>query len=116
MDYDAFRSVLQALEREAVRYVVFGAGAMNLLGLARFTEDLDIFIAPTTENVQRLRRALRSVFDDPSIDEIVAEDLCGDVCAPHRTSANGCSCPHRHRARQTHPVAVTVCCPVRLPR
>jgi hypothetical protein len=81
VDYDVFRSVLQALEREQVRYVVFGAGAMNLLGLARFTEDLDIFVAPTEENVVRLRAALRHVFDDPSIDEITAADLLGDYPA-----------------------------------
>jgi hypothetical protein len=49
--------VLAALEREGVRYVVFGAAALNLHGLARFTEDLDLFIAPDVENVQALKRA-----------------------------------------------------------
>ena len=34
---------------------------------ARFTEDLDLFIAPTEENVTRLVQALGSVFDDPSM-------------------------------------------------
>jgi hypothetical protein len=93
VDYDAFRSVLQALEREQVRYVVFGAGAMNLLGLARFTEDLDIFVAPTEENVVRLRTALRQVFDDPSIDEITAADLRGDYPAVQYISVEAMSAP-----------------------
>jgi hypothetical protein len=77
MDYETVQRVLEALEREGVRYVIFGAAALNLLGLARFTEDLDLFIAPEEENITRLKRALRSVFDDPSIDEISAEDLLG---------------------------------------
>ena len=33
MNFDAVKSVLAALEREEVQYVVFGAVAINLLGL-----------------------------------------------------------------------------------
>jgi hypothetical protein len=47
----------------------------------RSTEDLDVFVAPAAENVERLKRALHSVFDDPSIDEISAGDLLGDYPA-----------------------------------
>jgi hypothetical protein len=77
VDYETVTRVLAALEREGVRYVVFGAAALNFHGLARFTEDLDLFVAPDADNVERLRRALHSVFDDPHIDEITAEDLAG---------------------------------------
>lgn len=66
MDLDLIKRILMALEREEVRYVVFGAVAINLLGLARATEDLDLFIAPEPENIERLKRALHSVFADPS--------------------------------------------------
>ena len=68
MDYDATRKVLHAFEANGVKYVVFGGAALNLLGLARFTEDLDVFVEPTRENVERLKTSLRSVFDDASID------------------------------------------------
>jgi hypothetical protein len=81
MDFEAAQRVLEALEREDVRYVVFGAAALNFLGLARFTEDLDIFIAPEAGNIESLKRALRSVFDDPAIDEISASDLLGEYPA-----------------------------------
>lgn len=81
MDSARVRSVLEAFEAEGVRYVVFGAAAINLLGLARATEDLDVFIAPTPENVERLKAALKRVFDDPHIDEISASDLLGDYPA-----------------------------------
>lgn len=81
MDYEQTRKVLAAFEREGVQYVIFGAVALNLQGLARATEDLDVFVAPTEENVRRLRAALMSVFDDDNIEEITAEDLLGDYPA-----------------------------------
>lgn len=89
MDYELTKKVLSALERENVQYIVFGAVAVNLLGLARATEDLDIFIAPSRENVERLRAALHSVFADPHIDEITAEDLLGDYPAVQYTPPDG---------------------------
>lgn len=81
MDYDLTRRVLEALHRYGVAYKVFGAVALNLHGLARATEDLDLFIAPDEENIARLRAALHSVFEDPSIDEITAGDLLGEYPA-----------------------------------
>jgi hypothetical protein len=81
VEYEIVLRVLAALEREGVRYVVFGAAALNLHGLARFTEDLDLFIAPDLENVEALKRALHSVFDDPHIDEISGTDLAADYPA-----------------------------------
>jgi hypothetical protein len=74
---DAFR-VIASLNDAAVDYVVVGGVAMNLHGLLRSTEDLDIFIRPDPENVARLRSALHAVWTDPDIDQITAEDLCGE--------------------------------------
>lgn len=81
MEWDLVQKVLAALEREGVRYAVVGAVAINLLGLARATEDLDFFIEPDRENIERLKVALRSVFTDPSIEDISADDLLGDYPA-----------------------------------
>jgi len=89
MDYELTRRVLAALHEHAVAYKVFGAVALNLHGLARATEDLDIFIAPDAENIARLRAALHSVFRDPSIDEITAEDLLGDYPAVQYVPPSG---------------------------
>jgi hypothetical protein len=48
----------------------------------RATEDLDLFIEATAENVERLRQALRAAYDnDPHIDEISATDLLGEYPA-----------------------------------
>jgi hypothetical protein len=77
VNYELTRRVLAALEREGVQYVIFGAVAINLLGLPRATQDLDLFVAPEEGNIERLKAALRSVFDDPAIEEIKAEELLG---------------------------------------
>jgi hypothetical protein len=89
MDFDAARLVLSAFEREGVRYAVFGAAALNLHGIARFTEDLDIFLEPSAANVDAVRRALASVFDDPSIEDITAADLLGDYPAVQYVPPSG---------------------------
>lgn len=81
MNVDLIEQVLAALERNQVRYVVFGAVALALHGLPRATEDLDLFVAPDRDNIERLKDALRQVFADPHIDEITADDLLGDYPA-----------------------------------
>lgn len=81
LDEARLREIFRALDARAVDYAVFGAVALGLHGLARATGDVDLFIRPEAENVERLKAALRSVFDDPSIDEISAEDLCGEYPA-----------------------------------
>jgi hypothetical protein len=81
MQADPVVRVLEALEREGVRYAVFGAVAVNIHGLPRFTEDLDVFVAPERDSVEALKRALGSVFADPAIEEISADDLLGEYPA-----------------------------------
>jgi hypothetical protein len=77
MDAATTFAVLRALAERGVHFKVVGGVALNLVGLPRATQDLDIFIDPAAENVARLRGALHDVFDDPSIDEISADDLAG---------------------------------------
>jgi hypothetical protein len=89
MDFEVIKRLLAALERERVRYAVFGAVAMGLHGLARFTEDLDIFVEPEAGNIGRLRAALRSVVDDPEIEKITAADLLGDYPAVQYVPPDG---------------------------
>lgn len=78
MDYDRVMQLLQALERENVEYILVGGVAMNLHGVARATQDVDLFVRPEKENIERLKRALRSLWNDPEIDSIRQEDLAGD--------------------------------------
>ncbi|MCI0633957.1 MAG: nucleotidyltransferase [Actinobacteria bacterium] len=68
---------MRALAREGVDYVLVGGVALNLHGIVRATEDVDLFIRPDAENVERLKRALASVWNDADIAQITAEDLGG---------------------------------------
>ena len=70
--------VLRAFEQQGLEYVLIGAAAMGFHGLVRATEDLDLFVRATPENVERLKRALRAAYDDdPSVEEISSTDLLG---------------------------------------
>jgi hypothetical protein len=82
VDRDEILRVLRAFEASGLRYVLIGAAAMGFHGVVRATEDLDLFIEATAENVERLRQALRAAYDnDPHIDEISATDLLGEYPA-----------------------------------
>src|SRR5436305_4968589 len=82
MDLEEAKRILAAFEREGVEYVLIGSMAMAAQGLIRATRDLDFFVAPTEANVDRLRRALRSLYDDdPNVTQITAADLAGDYPA-----------------------------------
>jgi hypothetical protein len=81
MDFDKVLALIDAMNREGVDYALFGALALAAHGLVRATEDADFFINPSEENVERLKRALKSIWDDPSIDQIDAHELAGDYPA-----------------------------------
>lgn len=53
-----FEDFLRLLETHRVDYMIVGGYAVAFHGFPRFTKDLDIFFDSTTENVERLRRAL----------------------------------------------------------
>jgi len=73
--------VLESLNAHRVEYVVIGGVAMNIHGIIRATEDLDIFVRAEAVNIEQLRAALFDVWQDPEIEGITAEDLCGDYPA-----------------------------------
>ena len=82
MNRDEILRVLRAFETTGLEYVLIGATAMGFHGVVRATEDLDLFIRATAENVERLRQALRAVYDnDPHIEEISSVDLLGEYPA-----------------------------------
>jgi acylphosphatase len=78
VDRDEIMRVFRAFERAGLEYVLIGAAAMGFHGLVRATEDVDVLVRATGENVERLRAALREVYDDPGIDQISESDLLGE--------------------------------------
>ena len=82
MDREELLRVLRAFEDVGLEYVLIGAAAMGIHGVVRATEDLDLFIRASADNVERLKRAFRGVYDnDPNIDEISSDDLLGEYPA-----------------------------------
>ena len=79
MDRDELLNLLRAFEVERLEYVLIGGTALGFHGLIRATEDVDVMLRATAENLERLRRALRVAYpDDANIDEIRDEDLLGE--------------------------------------
>jgi hypothetical protein len=82
VDRDEIVAILRAFEAAGLEYVIIGATAMGFHGLVRATEDVDLIIRATADNVERLRSALRAAYGgDPHIDEISASDLLGEYPA-----------------------------------
>ena len=82
MDRDELLTLLRAFEAEGLEYVLVGATAMGIHGLVRATEDVDLFVRATPENLARLRRSLQAAYpNDPNIDQISDADLLGEYPA-----------------------------------
>lgn len=82
MDRDEILRVFQAFEHAGLEYVLIGATAMGLHGVIRATEDIDLFVRATPDNIARLRTALKAAYDDdPHVDDISAADLLGEYPA-----------------------------------
>lgn len=90
MDLDEAKRILAAFEREGLEYVLIGSMAMAAQGLVRATRDLDFFVSPEPENVARLKRALKSLYDDdPNVDQISAQELAGEYPAVEYVPPHG---------------------------
>ncbi len=63
MDPGPFESVLVALSRADVRYLVVGGLACVLNGLVRMTEPIDILVDRETGNIERMLAALATIGD-----------------------------------------------------
>jgi hypothetical protein len=75
LDLDDILGLIRAMNDEGVQYITFEALAMWVHGIPRLTEDADFFIAPNLENINRLKSALKKVWNDEHLDEISAEEL-----------------------------------------
>jgi len=73
--FEAYMRILEAFEKEELDYVLVGGFAVIFYGMQRLTRDIDIFIKMVPQNIKKLRKALRSVFNDPSIKEITLSAL-----------------------------------------
>lgn len=71
---DTFESVLAALARADVAFLVVGGVAVAQAGFARSTDDLDLLVEPSEGNVRRLLGALRP-FSEAAARELSPADF-----------------------------------------
>lgn len=81
MEFEQTKRILAAFDRHKVAYVLVGGMAMAAQGLVRATRDIDVVVSTEVDNVDRLKTALRELFDDPEIESIRADELAGDYPA-----------------------------------
>ena len=67
--------VCTAFNREGVKYVVVGGCAVILHGYYRTTHDIDLLVDSSPENIRRLKKALREVFESDDVSEIRDVDI-----------------------------------------
>ena len=73
--FQNFLKIIDTLNKFNVDYIVIGGVAMISHGLPRLTRDLDVILSMTESNLINLRKALNSIYDDPSIEEITLKEL-----------------------------------------
>jgi hypothetical protein len=73
--FQNFLKIIGALNKFKVQYIVIGGVALISHGLPRLTRDLDLILNMTAENIKNLRHTLKSLYDDPAIEEITIEEL-----------------------------------------
>jgi len=70
---DIFRRVVEALERAGIPYMLTGSFASSFHGTPRATQDIDLVIAPTAEQLRRLVRLF------PETDYYISEEAALDA-------------------------------------
>lgn len=56
-----YRDIMKAFYRTCIRYLIAGGLAVNLHGVPRVTQDVDIVIAPDRGNITALNRVLKEL-------------------------------------------------------
>lgn len=68
------RRIADSLNSHGVRYAIIGGFAMFHHGLLRATQDIDLLVDPTPENVERIRQAL-SILEDAASMDLAPDDV-----------------------------------------
>lgn len=73
--YSKFLQLIKSFNKNKVDYIIIGGMAINLHGFARNTQDIDIFVNPGKENIEKLKKSLIEVFKDKAIKGISYGDF-----------------------------------------
>lgn len=66
--------VCKRLNEEGVKYILIGGFAVNYYGFPRATEDIDLLVEPSEENISRIKNAL-SFLPDNAVREVNPDDV-----------------------------------------
>lgn len=70
-----FNSIIKELDKYKVEYILIGGYAVILHGLPRTTQDMDIILKMSVDNISAFQNALKSLYDDKDIEEINFKEL-----------------------------------------
>ncbi|MEW6684878.1 MAG: nucleotidyl transferase AbiEii/AbiGii toxin family protein [Candidatus Edwardsbacteria bacterium] len=71
---DDLVAVCRRLNEEGVKYVLIGGFAMNYYGFPRATEDIDLLVEPSEDNISKIKNAL-SFLPDNAVREVALDDV-----------------------------------------
>jgi hypothetical protein len=75
---DEILLVCRLLQQHQVKYIIVGGVACGLHGMVRSTQDVDLLVEPSTQNLQRVIAAL-SELPDGAARELTVQDLEDNV-------------------------------------
>ena len=67
-------AVCRRLNEEGVKYLLVGGFAMNYYGFTRTTEDIDLLVDPSDDNISKVKSGL-SFLPDNAIKEVALDDV-----------------------------------------
>ena len=73
--FGKFLELMASFEKNDVEYILIGGIAINLHGFSRNTQDIDLFINPLEENINKFKKSLFEVFEDEEINGITLPEL-----------------------------------------
>lgn len=79
-----FEDLLALLERHEVRYLIIGGLAFIYHAKPRYTKDMDLWIGPDAENVERTNRALADFGSPQLLDPAQGDEILQLGVAPNR--------------------------------
>ena len=79
-----FEDLLALLERHGVRYLIIGGLAFIYHAKPRYTKDMDLWIGPHPENVERANRALADFGSPQLLDPRRSDEILQLGVAPNR--------------------------------
>ncbi|KAF0145713.1 MAG: hypothetical protein FD156_688 [Nitrospirae bacterium] len=71
---DDLVSVCKKLNDAGARYILIGGFAVNYYGFPRATEDIDLLVDPSEDNISKIKKAL-SFLPDNAVKEVALDDV-----------------------------------------